>query len=535
MFFPCSEQGIQDAIAFGGGPHKFLCSGPTTVFTTATIVIDTDVVLDGEGNLTINGNDSHWVLFVSLDTTAKLQNMTITRALGYGIRNAGMLTLVNVSVSDNHREEFSTSSGICNCSISIESPPSLTIIDSTISGNTGGGVGGGIANKGGVLVIRGSSIVENKAIAGSSSKGGGIFNAGLMTVSDSIISRNEAARGGGIYNDAFGNPSDFTITRTTITENLATSYEGGGLYNLAFNDGHYLISNSTISGNTSVWEGGGVFGQVDVDSSTISGNTARGMLEGFARGGSFYAYSLRNSVINGTCESWLALSSGGNVESPGDTCGLTAPGDQVNVSVLDLALGPLTDNGGPTETHALLMGSVAIDAAPNCPPPNMDQRGVARPQGDSCDAGAFELELSTPRADCLCEVQNINPNQVVLQRVTTGGKGSSVNRTMVIILDAVDAPGASCDPGEFSAPTPINLKMEDDRGNVLIDSAKTVVCEPGETTNFKREVFFHGPLNCENGAVPPPKPDFSLGTITATVSAPGSADYVESSKIKCFE
>jgi hypothetical protein len=51
----------------------------------------------------------------------------------------------------------------------------------------------------------------------------------------------------------------------------------------------------------------------------------------------------------------------------------------------------------------------------------------------------------------------------------------------------------------------------------------------------KLDVFFQGPLNCENGAVPPPKPDFSLGTIAATGSAPGTADYVEDIKVKCFE
>jgi hypothetical protein len=50
-----------------------------------------------------------------------------------------------------------------------------------------------------------------------------------------------------------------------------------------------------------------------------------------------------------------------------------------------------------------------------------------------------------------------------------------------------------------------------------------------------RDVFFQGPSNCENGAVPPPKPDFSLGTITSTGAAPGTADYVEGIKIKCFE
>ncbi len=104
-----------------------------------------------------------------------------------------------------------------------------------------------------------------------------------------------------------------------------------------------------------------------------------------------------------------------------------------------------------------------------------------------------------------------------------------------MILNAVNTPGATCDPGEFSNPTPINLKMEDDRHNILIDSAKLVVCEQGVTTNLKRNILFQGPLNCENGAVPPPKPDFSLGTITSTGSAPGTADHVESTKIKCFE
>ena len=106
---------------------------------------------------------------------------------------------------------------------------------------------------------------------------------------------------------------------------------------------------------------------------------------------------------------------------------------------------------------------------------------------------------------------------------------------MTAITHAVDAPGATCDPGEFSEPTMVNLKMVDDDGDILIDSAKTVVCAGGgKTTNLKLDVFFEGPLHCENGAVPPPKPDFSLGTITSTGSA-GTSVYVESTKIKCFE
>jgi hypothetical protein len=148
---------------------------------------------------------------------------------------------------------------------------------------------------------------------------------------------------------------------------------------------------------------------------------------------------------------------------------------------------------------------------------------------------ATPTAIPAPSADCLCEVQNINPHKVVLQNVGTGGKGSSATRKMVVTVNAVDAPGATCDAGEFSNPTAVNLKTEDDRGNILIDGAETVVCEQGVTTTVKWDVFFRGPMNCENGAVPPPKPGFSLGTITSTGSAPGTADYVESTRIKCFE
>ena len=63
--------------------------------------------------------------------------------------------------------------------------------------------------------------------------------------------------------------------------------------------------------------------------------------------------------------------------------------DQV---VADAGLGSLADNGGPTLTQALLLGSPALDAADAAACPATDQRGVTRPQGGGCDAGAFELE-----------------------------------------------------------------------------------------------------------------------------------------------
>jgi hypothetical protein len=96
------------------------------------------------------------------------------------------------------------------------------------------------------------------------------------------------------------------------------------------------------------------------------------------------------------------VSLGGNIESPGDTCDFDPGGtDQVDVHELALDLGPLQDNGGPTWTHALLPGSVAIDVIeeadcvdPDGLPLTTDQRDFARPMGGGCDAGAFELQQS---------------------------------------------------------------------------------------------------------------------------------------------
>jgi predicted outer membrane repeat protein len=404
----------------------------------------------------------------------------------------------------------------------------LTLINSTVSGNTARHYyGGGIRHIYGDLTLTNSTVSDNTA----SRSGGGIWKdsghiGDYFTITNSTVSGNTSygGSGGGISG------SHLTLTNSTVSGNTAGYGFGGGLWGE-----YFTITNSTVSGNTA-YSGGGISGEyMTVTDSTVSGNHATYEGGGIYSGGSA---NLTNTIVadNGTttpnCDG--ALDSLGYNLADDDSCGFTALGDLV---VADAMLGPLADNGGPTETHALLAGSPAIDAgSPACPPPVTDQRGVLRPQGAACDIGAFESGATPPgTADCLCEVENINPNQVVLQNVGTGGKGAERTRDMVMIVRAVDAPGATCGPGEFSNPTLVNLKMEDDGGNLLVDSAKTVVCKHGVTTTVKRSVLFQGPLNCESGAVPPPKPDFSLGTITSTGSAPGTTDYVESTSIKCFE
>ena len=108
-----------------------------------------------------------------------------------------------------------------------------------------------------------------------------------------------------------------------------------------------------------------------------------------------------------------------------------------------------------------------------------------------------------------------------------------MEKRIILQVRTVDAPGATCDRGENSGPQQINLKMADDDGNVLIDSAKILVCGGG-AQQLIRTVLVQGPLNCKDSAVPA---GTSSGFITATgsTSSIGVADYVELLTINCTE
>ncbi len=110
---------------------------------------------------------------------------------------------------------------------------------------------------------------------------------------------------------------------------------------------------------------------------------------------------VKNTLIEGDCADTPLDSNGYNIESPGDTCGFDQQGDRASVAEVELNLGPLQDNDGPTETHALESESVAIDKIPEeaCvdaagEPLTTDQRGQPRPEpgGSMCDVGAFEAQ-----------------------------------------------------------------------------------------------------------------------------------------------
>ena len=296
---------------------------------------------------------------------------------GGGIYNQGTLILTDSIVMEN----FAGGGG------GIFNGAKITIENSLISGNKTGGYGGGIFN-GGVLYA--DNIVVEDNVAGS---GAGISNWGEAALTATTVSGNRAnATGGGIQNNSIG---IMTLASTTVSHNGAVV--AGGIYNF----GRLEAINSTISGNTATSHAGiDSRGTMILTNSTISGNSARiggGLVvrpivqnEGVGISNTILA---GNTAEQGPDCLGVVVSLGHNLVGVDSGCELIAvDGDLIGTPAqpIDPKLGRLEANGGQTLTNALLPGSPAIDAASNgaCPP--LDQRGVQRPQGTSCDIGSYE-------------------------------------------------------------------------------------------------------------------------------------------------
>lgn len=247
----------------------------------------------------------------------------------------------------------------------------LTLSDSIVTNNTAVN-GAGIANEGGTLTVENSTISDNTATNGN---GGGIANdGGTLTVENSTISGNTASdNGGGVY---IGSSTTVGITNTTITGNTAGS-AGGGIY-----DGDTAnVTNATISGNSAPADSNGTTGGANVFVDDTGSGGFENTIVSNPQGGGTNCYTSGAFPASGTH----------NLEDDaGQSCQFTDPTDQSGV---DPKLGPLADNGGPTETMALLAGSPAIDHGATIPSITTDQRGGPRPQppGGAYDIGAYEV------------------------------------------------------------------------------------------------------------------------------------------------
>ena len=315
--------GTNDTITFGPA-----VSGQTITTTQGELQITKNVSINPGGvNTTIDANQDTRVISVisndAADLSVTLNQLTITEGNGSGI-------FVDNTYSGPY--EYNT--------------VSLTLTNSTVSGNTGNGISASV----------GFDEYANLVLTN-------------CTVSDNT--------GDGIGVSANTGSSSINLANSTVSGNYGKGISG-------YHNADAYLTNSTVSGNT----GGGMYllyGFASLDNSTVSGNSGGGV----SAGGNDAGIGLVNSIVAnngyGDCE---ASDNYGNsaIGAGPDTISTTVCG---GATIADPLLGPLADNGGPTQTHALLAGSPAIDNATGAGATATDQRGVAAV--GVRDSGAYEF------------------------------------------------------------------------------------------------------------------------------------------------
>jgi hypothetical protein len=479
-----------DAALLGGGTITFSCGAlPHTIILTNIKVIKYDTEIQGNNLITLSGGNTTSLFWVSAILT--LRDITLTRGLGSNggaILNFETVNLINSQITYSNASVSGgaiENSGIVNLTNStlahnladnmagalFNNGGEVTIENSQIYSNTAQNEGGAIKNTSGMVNINNSQLLDNKAMSCSlNTKGGGIWNSGTLTVTQSTIADSYAVNGGGIYNTgtliladttfdsntanctSIGNGGGIlndgqtTITGSRFIGNNGGSY-GGGLHNGSYS--YMTIIDSSFNQNQA-WGGGGISnaGTLTLTTSTIYTNTAKyggGIANGIS-GGTPNILILTNVTISDNTNT--ETSGGGGLQSDNGTvtitfatfaqnrgeagvmqwggqlifknsiitnstpkncvgtitsqgfniaddysCGFYQTGDRENT---DPNLGILTDNGGPTLTHLLQQESPAIDGGQCVIGINSDQRGVSRPQDAACDIGALEVKIIPP-------------------------------------------------------------------------------------------------------------------------------------------
>jgi hemolysin type calcium-binding protein len=434
------RQAIIEANSSGGPPDTIAINTTGTVTLLSVLpTINGSMTITGPGQtqFIVDAGDSFQGLKIQGGTVG-ISGLTITHGkcdnagcgfTGGGLFNSGgVVTLTDVAIT--HSTSGSQGGGIYNTG-------TMTLNDSLVSLNTStenGGTnafadGGGIWNAGTLHLVL-SKVSQNTASAtGATSQnaptGGGIFNhsIGTLTLDRSTVDLNDAtatadpsgttnAVGGGIVNDGA-----MTLTRSTVSNNAATGIVGtsnaamgAGIFNGG--TGAVTIDRSTVSGNSitgfDIHSGGGIdltAGSFTITSSTIAHNSA---LTG-ANLAIHSAVNLKNTIVSNpggsglNCSGIAATSQGFNLADDA-SCNLIDSTDQPSTDPMLAA--SLAANGGPTQTHALMTGSPAIDQGLSSAGETIDQRGENRPEdfggipdaigGDGTDIGAFELQDTTP-------------------------------------------------------------------------------------------------------------------------------------------
>jgi parallel beta-helix repeat protein/predicted outer membrane repeat protein len=407
------RQAVADAEAATGPDVVQFQAGltGTITLTTGEIGIKDSVDIQGPGTsvISVSGNDASRIFYLYNSSnpapSVSISGLTLTHGKaskgdGGAISDHGeSLTLDNVAVTSSAAND---GGGVFVSSGDGGGPFSLTIQNSVLSGNTATNNGGAVY----VRYVSGPVLIQHTQITGNTAtnNGGGVAfyeTNGDVTIDQSTISGNTAGQGGGGIYLYDTNAGTFTVQNSTVSGNNAADGAGVFLYGP---DNPVVIENSTISGNTATGRGGGLFlyrtnSTVDVRHSTIANNSA-------SVGGGIYLYqdsiNLDQTIVadSNVGDTSGDLDGGGTfnvryslIENPG-TANITDNGG--NIFNKDPQLGPLADNGGPTQTQLPAATSPAVNAGDPAftPPPATDQRGVDFPRVADAriDIGAVERQ-----------------------------------------------------------------------------------------------------------------------------------------------
>jgi Domain of unknown function DUF11 len=400
---------------------KFKVSGNVISGILPEILDPKGLTIDGSGQTVALGNGArstrNGIGFITVrGGVLHLKNLTVTNVKGtidrYGLGtggamsiDGGIVTISNCTFSDNYAQN---AGGIANYR-----GGTLTIANSLFTENRASRSAGAISNGGKLTII--NSIFSNNRVDFPmyEALAGAIGNSGTLSVMNSTFSGNIGSTGGGgIFNQGLGFvggkwiAANATIINSTFKNNSAkfdAGVGGGGIY--SGENSNLTVINSTFSGNVSslsYYGGGGgaihsLGNSLNVINSTFSNNisTAISGQDPDGVGGILFegkgSFQLANTLLadntGGDCKISIPLTANLNNLIKDSSCNPAISGDP--------KLGLLTNNGGPTQTFALLTGSPALDAGNDavCKSAlvnNRDQRGVIRPKGKHCDIGAFE-------------------------------------------------------------------------------------------------------------------------------------------------
>ena len=380
--------------------------------------------------------------YIGDNTNFLLQNSVITgssASIGGAILNRGKVDIVDSTIENNsgtgdgevprpsrtdavivnwNELNVSNSKIQNNNGTAIFNSGSLEVSDSSFTNNTSIYAGGAIDNRS-EATIAGSNFNGNSAGSGSAIHNTGSLSnrdGGNLTIDNSVFRENTSS--------SSDNSVIITEGYTSITDSTIADHNGGSNVGIVLESGSLDILDSTISNNRADQAQSGIvvspetianisnstiannearsnagienFGTVNLNNNTIANNTG-----GLGGGGlrNFGTANLTSNIVaNNTSPGVGDISGDGELVSNGnnligtavDVEGLT----DSDLTDVNLQIGELQDNGGATQTIALLDGSPAIDAGSNPNDLEFDQRGEGfdRTVGEATDIGAFEVQ-----------------------------------------------------------------------------------------------------------------------------------------------